>query len=280
MGDAIRRIRRIETWARAGYAARGLVYLIIGALVLLTGRGQSASGAVQLVWELPLGSVLLAGLALGLLGYGLFRLYEALMDLEGRGKGLRGRAARIGRALGGLAYWAVAALAIKTLVEGPSRGADTVAAREMGAQVVAASGGGWPLSLAGLVIIAIAAGQAWRAWACDFWWLVDGGTPRAVRHLGRVGFAARAVVIFLVGWFVLRAGLGGIPLRGASGAIDALRGHPLLLKLVGTGLLLFGIFSLAMAKYRRISDEDAIDRLGSKFGDGAVVALSNRTRND
>ena len=44
MGDAIDKIRRVETWARAGYAARGVVYLIVGALVLLTGRGAVGRG--------------------------------------------------------------------------------------------------------------------------------------------------------------------------------------------------------------------------------------------
>src|SRR5689334_9020284 len=59
MDEALSRLRRIETWARAGYAVRGLVYLLLGGLVIGTGRGVSASAAVETVRLLPAGAMLL-----------------------------------------------------------------------------------------------------------------------------------------------------------------------------------------------------------------------------
>ncbi len=265
MDQALARIARIEWWARAGYAARGLVYVLLGTLILMSGRGVSTASAVAAVRLLPAGTLILVALGLGMFGYGLFRLYEALLDLEGRGDGWGGRFGRIGRALGGLAYWALALVAARTLWGGAERGAAERATQEAGRQVAASPGGSTTLLLAGIVILGIAVAQARRAWRCDFWPLVEADAPRIVRHLGRAGFAARAIVIALVGWFVVRAATGGTPVRGIGGALDSLRTHQTIMNGVAVGLILFGVFSLALARYRRIRDDDAIARLKARF---------------
>ena len=248
-----------------GYAARGVVYVLLGLLILVTGRGVSAATAVEAVRLLPAGAILLVAIGLGMLGYGLFRLYEALLDLEHRGDGWGGRMTRIGRALGGLAYWGLAFVAARTALAGSSHGADERTARAVGRTVADAPGGNLLLLIAGIVILGIAVAQARRAWVCDFWPLVEPGSPRIVRHLGRAGFAARAVAILLLAWFVIRAGTGATPVRTLGGALDALAAHQLLLNLVGGGLLLFGVFSLLLARYRRIDGDDALQRVKQEF---------------
>lgn len=266
MDAALARIGRIELLARLGYAARGVVYLLVGAVVWLSGRGTSTGNVIEAVRLLPLGSLLLALIGIGLFGYGLFRLYEALLDLEGRGEGWRGRAARIGRALGGIAYWTLAFIAIRTLVAGPGGEGGEAAARGAALELEHEAGGEILILLAGIAVIGFAVSQMRRSWLCDFMDLCHRDTPRLVRHLGRAGFAARAIVIALIGWFLVRAGLGDTPVRGMGGAIDALAGHPLLIGLVAAGLILFGVFSLSLARYRRIDDETVIARLKARFG--------------
>jgi hypothetical protein len=265
MDAALARIGRIERLARLGYAARGVVYVVIGWVVWRTGRGTSAGNVIEAVRLLPLGGVLLATIGLGLFGYGLFRIYEALLDLEGEGEGWRARAARAGRALGGLGYWVLAFIALRTLVAGPAGGGGEAAARGAALEVQHEAGGGFLLLLVGAGVIALALAQARHSWRCDFMALCHRDTPKLVRHLGRGGFAARAVVIALIGGFLVRAGIADTPVRGMGGAIDALSGHPLLLGMVAAGLALFGLFSLALSHYRRIDDEAVVARLKARF---------------
>ena len=66
------RMRRIETWARLGFAARGIVYLLLGLIALFGGKALSTGETVQAVEDLPGGAPLLVALAIGLFGYGLY----------------------------------------------------------------------------------------------------------------------------------------------------------------------------------------------------------------
>ena len=68
----MQRIRRIETWARLGYVARGLVYLALGWIALSSGKALSTSETVEAFDDLPGGNAMLIALAIGLFGYGLF----------------------------------------------------------------------------------------------------------------------------------------------------------------------------------------------------------------
>ena len=101
---AIDKLRRLELWARLGFAARGFVYLLLGWIALSTGRGLSTDDVVAEVERLPLAPVLLAVLAAGLFGYALFKLYSAAIDLDHKGDDHKGRVIRLFGALGGLAY--------------------------------------------------------------------------------------------------------------------------------------------------------------------------------
>ena len=78
--------------ARLGYAARGVVSLLVGLLALLAafGRGGGAAtgskGALQELLLHPLGSVLLAAVALGLFGFALWRALQSMLDADGLGR--------------------------------------------------------------------------------------------------------------------------------------------------------------------------------------------------
>ena len=65
---AIGDLKLLEPWARAGYAARGFVYLLLGWVALSTGRALSTDDAVAEVEKLPAAPLLLALLAAGLFG--------------------------------------------------------------------------------------------------------------------------------------------------------------------------------------------------------------------
>lgn len=263
------RVRRIGTWARLGYLARGLVYILLGWIALTSGKALSTGEAIEAFDDLPLGDPLLILLAAGLFGYGLYKLYSAILDLDDKGRDAKGWIVRGSRIIGGLGYWLLAFIAARQ-VAGRDGAAETGTSAGSGGtqqqaaeQVSQAAGGDLLLVLAGGAVLAVAAGQFWIAIKAKF---MDelAGAPGFVKPAGQFGYAARGLVLAIVGWFVVRAGLDGERLRNFGDALAILRNdQPWLFQLVAAGLLLFGLVSLAIAKYRVIRDDDVVARLSA-----------------
>ncbi len=99
----------VTMFARFGYAAKGVVYLIIGALAveLAAGRGGAATdqrGALRTIYEQPFGKFLLIVVAIGLIAFALWSFIQALFDTEGKGKKAKGILGRVGYAVIGISY--------------------------------------------------------------------------------------------------------------------------------------------------------------------------------
>jgi hypothetical protein len=80
---------------------------------------------------------------------------------------------------------------------------------------------------------------------------------RIVKWLGVIGTTARGVVFALAGVLVIDAAVTYSPskARGVDGALNALRNQPFgefLLLLAALGLLIFGIYGLCEARWRRV----------------------------
>lgn len=257
------RARHLSTWAKLGYLARGIVYLIIGWLAFDSNRPIGAGDAVKSVEAMPLGSLLLVLLALGLFGYGLYKVVAGVANLD-REDGKKGGVKRAARIASGLGYFLLAVIAVRAMMglgggsgsggqAGGSDGAAAGAARD----VAQAPGGDLLLILAGLVILGVAAAQLVIAYKAKFMVEMDPRSPPLVKPAGQAGYAARGIVIAIVGWFALKAGLGGERLRDFGDALAVVRDdQPLLFKLIAAGLLLFGIVSVLMARYRHVRDAD------------------------
>ena len=257
------RARHIETWARLGYLARGIVYLIIGWLALDSNRPLSSAEAVKSVDAMPLGTVILALLAIGLFGYGLYRVLEGIFDIDHDGREPKALIKRGAGVASGLAYWVLSFVAVRSMMDDRTssgeagQAAGSSETEETTRQVSEAAGGDFLLILAGLVIIGVAVTQLVIAYRAKFMEEMDSRAPRLVKPAGQAGYAARGIVFLIVGWFALRAGLGGERLRGSGDALALVRDdHPMLFKLIAAGLLLFGAVSVLMARYRHVNDAD------------------------
>ena len=261
------RVTNIENFARAGYLGRAVVYGLAGYLTLTTAGSTGTTGVLEEIETMSGGAILLALVGLGLLGYGIFRLYGAWMDLQGHGSDGKGIAVRLGHAASGLGHLALCYLAWKAALglSGGSSGGDSGAAGQAAGTLASMPLGEILLAIVGLGFLAAAINQAVKAYTANFMQLLDADAPAFAKHVGRAGFAARAVVFAVLGWQIASAALSGNAqaVGGIGQVLYSLRSTGWLYIAVASGLLLFGLFSLVMARYRRINNDNVLERLKS-----------------
>ena len=243
--------REFRWLVRLGFAARGLVYLLIGYIALTASRGDAGpEGAFGWLQAVPLGTPLLYLAALGLIGYALFRLASLLFDVENYGSDGSGVAHRIGHGASALAHFALAWTAVQ-FARGEGRQSSEGGAEAAAATLVSLPLGSWLLGMVGVGFVAAAAAQAKGAVTGDFMKRMATDSPAFVGPLGRAGLAARAVVFLVIGWSLVRSAwlASSSQVKTIGEAVGSLASQGLLYTLVAAGLLLFGLFSLCLARY-------------------------------
>ena len=256
---------RMTLLARVGFAARGLVYLLIGwfalDLALHGGRPVDNQGALGTLAQAPLGHVLLGICAFGFAGYSVWRMTEAIFDPENRSRDLKGRFERAGYALSGIAHIVLAVAAARLALRqssGADRSPSDQSAQSWSAWILDQPGGVYLLILVGIVLLLAAGAQALKAYKGRFDELGgDTPAPQYVHWIGRTGYAARALVFVIIGWFIITAAINhdAEQAGGLGEALEHLRSQDsgaLILIAVACGLGLFGLFSIIEARYRHI----------------------------
>jgi hypothetical protein len=261
VGEANRRTpmnasARLTTLTRLGFAARGLLYLVIAFLVLRAGRAEDPSGALQVLAG-GAGKWLLILMAAGFVAYGLWRLADATLNIEGHQDGSKGLAERLGAAASGLVHLFLAWQAVRLVRGAASSGGAGGGRAEQGAQTaLGLPGGGLLLLLAGLVLLGVGVFQLIKAYKTSFRKHLDGRVANEswVKWVGRLGYAARGLTFLITGYFLLQAGLDEQASK-AGGMREALAWLTSPWdSIVAIGLMMFGIFSLVEARYRIIHD--------------------------
>ena len=261
-----------STWmsrlARLGYATKGVVYLIIGGLAVQLAVGHSGSatdqhGALHTIYDQPFGKFLLAIVALGLLGFAVWSLIQALFDTEGKGRDAKGIIARVGYAFVGFGYAALA-LGAYRLVTGTGNGgkSSTTSTQDWTALLLKQPFGVALVVIVGLVVIAVALYLFSKAYSAKFLSRLNLATVNAqvrkwVAFVGRCGYAALGVVFSIIGIFLIVAAFQHNPhqAKGLDSALQTLVNQPfgpLLLGIVALGLMAYGVFSFVEARYRRV----------------------------
>ena len=248
--------------ARAGLAARGVIYILVGVIAVLVALGQSSreadqSGALQLLAGKPYGLVALWLLGIGFAAYSLWRLSEVAFGVTGEPPGAGPRLKSLARSViyAGLAY-------LTFEVISGTGSSQRQRQQDVTGTVMQHPAGRWVVGIAGLIIV-----------ICGLVLVVEGArkkfmkylqtarmspkTLRVVRLLGMIGTIARGVVFALVGVLVIDAAV--THKASESGGIDkallTLRGQPLgefLMLLAALGLLIFGIYGLCEARWRKV----------------------------
>lgn len=255
----------IEWLARWGYAAKGIVYVLVGCLAVAAARGlrDVPSGQREVfgvVLAKPFGRVLLAAIALGLAGYVLWRVVAAIGDAQRKGSDPKGLTVRAYYLSSAAVHAALVVAAVRLLVgDGGRGGGDQTPSRT--AELMAKPFGRWLVAAAGVVVLAAAARQVQLALGKYHKKLRVDRVPKAARRwIGPVvgfGLSARAVVFAIIGGFLLLAALHRDPqeAKGLAGALRAVEAQPAgvwLLALVAAGLAAYGVFQLLEARYRTI----------------------------
>ncbi|MFI5966807.1 DUF1206 domain-containing protein [Streptomyces asoensis] len=252
--------------AKAGFAARGVIYLLVGLLALQIAFGDSGHeadrrGALAEIAEKPFGSVLLWALGVGLVGMALWRLSEAVFGGVGEdGRSAKKRLAALGRCV----FYSFVAYSVLAFAagSGDGGGSSDEQSRDVTARVLELPGGRWIVGAAG---VGIAVAGLWigvRAVMRKYHKHLRLGemSPRVRRLVdvtGVGGGAARGLVFAAAGVFAVRAAVEYQP-DEAKGFDDTLRSFagtpagPGLLVAVAAGLVLFGLFSFAMARWRKV----------------------------
>lgn len=247
--------------ARAGFLARGVMYIVIGWIALLiafgkTSRRADSSGAVHALGTTPFGVIALWVLVIGFFGMALWRLAQALFGGHGQRAGGRLLAllrAAVYSALGyGVLEYAIGA-------GGPRSG--NRQAVDLTATLMRHPGGRIAVALAGLALAVAGVAIGYQAWRERFLSELGLGkararTRRAVEWLGRVGGVARGVVFATAGVFLVIAAVRSQPgqAKGLDSSLRELARTPFgpwVLVLVAAGLVMFGVFSWCEARWRR-----------------------------
>jgi hypothetical protein len=254
----------VQKLARLGYAAKGVVYLIVGGVAAQAAfspaeQVEGTEGALHTILEQPFGKVLLGLVALGLAGFVVWRAVQAIMDPEHSGGGMKRTAGRIGFAISGVMYAALTLEAVRMIRGSGGQGGGT---QHWTAVVMEKPFGRIAIGLVGLGIGAYGLYQLFKAFKDDLdkRLNLEGSavaTRKRVVALARAGMAARGVVFGIIGWLVVKSALQYDPseAQGLQGALVTLREAaygPYLLGLVALGLIAYGISQLVKARYRVI----------------------------
>ncbi len=252
---------------RVGFAARGLLYLIIGYLALKLGQAEDAGGALEYISR-EAGGPVLGALALGFVAYGVWRVADAIFDTQNKGNEAKGIAGRTAGALSGLIHLGLAFTAVKLASGGGSGGNSSDSAESGAATAMGLPGGELLLYLAAAILAAAGIAQLVIAAKRDFCKHLAAEAKRKlwVIAAGVGGHAARGVIFLSAAWLLFGAARrDDAEEAGAVG--DALLNLPDALQAaVAAGLCLFGIYSLIEARYRIIPDPNVKNRVANALG--------------
>lgn len=240
----------IENGARLGYAASGVLHLLLGWLALQLALGHAATadqnGALTALAGTGIGKVLLWVLLAGFILLGVWQVAEAI--------GRYGKQ-RIKPAAKAVVYLALAWTTFSVLrgsgASGNQQSSGTAA------RLMTYPAGRLLVGAIGVLVVVVGVHHVVKGWKEKF--LTDlrvhpnGGVVLA----GRIGYVAKGIALALVGGLFVSAALTADPTKakGLDGALRSLLALPLgrvLLVLVAVGLAAYGIYSFARARYARV----------------------------
>lgn len=256
----------IRALGRAGLTARGVIYIIVGALAVQIafgsgGKEADRQGALQSVAEKPGGTILLWLLAIGLAGMAIWRFSEAIWG-QARPDGHKATK-RLSSLARGIFYSVVCASTVAFIIGAGGPGSSDKKSQDWtGKAMHDVPAGRWLVLLVGLGLIAGGIGIAVSAMKTKFekklkMHEMSPAVRKGVKVVGVTGLSTRAVVYAAVGVFFVYAAAKFDPgkAKGVDGTLRQFAhtpAGPWLLVLIALGLIVFGVYSFCEARWRRV----------------------------
>jgi len=246
------------TWlVRLGFAARGMVYVLLGYLALRTSGAakEGASSVFDYLQEVPFGTAILWLAAIGLLAYAAFRLLSAFADIQNKGDSQKGLLSRFADFISGATHVFLSYAAYQ-FATGSKQSAGGSQTQEMVGGVLSWDVGPIVIGLVGVGFLVGAFMQGKQAVTARFMERISPSAPHWTETVGRAGHGARAVVFAVIGFSMIEGAwlASENRVKGLGEAILSLRDTGFVFTFVAIGLALYGIFSLLTARYRIIPD--------------------------
>jgi hypothetical protein len=268
VGRSARRAARspaLERAARAGFAASGLVHLLVAYLALRvawSGGGERAdqSGALSVLAENPFGQAVLWLTALGCAALALWQVADVVLETRGErdrpGRTAKDRAVRIAKGVGVGAVYTVLAVSAARFAVGEGRSSSSQS-KGLTARLLEQPGGRVLVVLVGVVVVVVGGYHCYKGLTRGFLDDLRENPGPAVVRLAVVGHVAKGVALVVVGLLFCLAGVRRSP--GEAGGLDtALKtlrdapAGPYLLTAVALGIAAYGVYMFARARYARL----------------------------
>ena len=252
--------------ARLGCISIGTVYVLVGVFALLALAGVLTGSAdeyrmIHIIRTLPGGALFIWILVLGLLGYVLWRVAEMVADPYEFGTTARGLATRAGIGLSAALYGLVAFAVGRTVsgYAGHDGEASEAEQQVFVGRVLEWPAGEWLVGGAGVLIVGFALLQLAL--------VVNGryttevcmsrrtrATRRLIHALARYGYSARAVILGVLGYFLIRTAFSRDPadVGDTDTAFDFIGGGVVgdsAFFIVAAGTIAYGMFMYVTAAY-------------------------------
>jgi hypothetical protein len=259
--------KAVAAAARAGFIARGVIYVLIGVLsvrIAFFGGGEQADrgGAIAEIAQKPFGTALLWLLGIALAGMSLWRLSEAAFGQAGPDGDKPGKRAM---AAGRCVFYGFVSYSVLSYAagdKGSGSGSSDKNSQDVTAKALDWPGGQWIVGIVGAAVTAAGLWIAARAVMRKFekhlkMQEMSPKTRQVVTFLGVFGGTARGIVFATAGGFAIAAAVQHKPGK-AKGMDNTLRtfadtpAGPWLLTVIAIGLIAFGVFSWANARWRKV----------------------------
>ncbi|MCV2396057.1 DUF1206 domain-containing protein [Actinotalea sp. M2MS4P-6] len=241
----------VEAGARLGYAASGLLHLVLAwlTLQLVVGSGGGSadqSGALAQLAGTALGTALLWALLAGFVLLGVWQVTEAVA---------RRGSDRVRPAAKAVVYAALAFSTVSVL-RGASSSSDQQA-QSATARLMSQPAGVWLVGVTGAVIVGVGVFHVVKGARATFLRDLREHPHRWVIRIARVGYVTKGIALGAVGVLFAVAAVNHDPDKagGLDDALHSLLGVPagaVLVAAIAVGFACYGLYSFARAAYARV----------------------------
>jgi hypothetical protein len=252
--------------AQAGYIAKGIVYVLLGVIALMSalqlGKSSEANktGVLQMVGENTGGKWLLLLLAVGLVCYSAWRMVEGYHQLSAHGK----------KRWKGLRYFFSAVLYFSLAVSAfrmgfSSSGGSGDNQQQLASEILQKPFGQWLLGIVAVIIAVIGLYQLYYAYSEKYKKHVQkmslqSNASKALLLSGKMGYSARGLVWLLIAYLMMRAAISASSAQagGTGKAMQLIQNGTFgtyILAFLAIGLIAYGVFNFVRARYEEFNQE-------------------------